>query len=53
MALDLKWKLKEAKNYYQEEEQKEEKNLLFNAYQIIESFKESRFQVTVNRKKDI
>ena len=43
MALDLKWGLRGVKNCYLEEEQKEEENLPFNEYQIIESIKESRF----------
>ena len=43
MVLDLKWGLKGEKSCYLGEGQKEEKNLPFNEYQIIESVKESRF----------
>ena len=43
MALDQKLKIKEEESCCPEEERKVEKNLQFNEYKIVESFKKRRF----------
>ena len=53
MVLDQECLQRLAENFYLEEGQKGEKNLLFNEYKIVESFKKRGFQINNSRKKDI